>query len=99
MAMRFMIQKFRWGAARGGGSLHHAPSRIVPQHWSGKEEGIYSVKHASVTGENRPRIFYTRAALDQGFDQVAQLRRDVEDRGKQDHWPELCLFQREQTVF
>jgi hypothetical protein len=33
--------------------LHDAPSRIVPQHWSGKEKGIDAVEHASVTGKNR----------------------------------------------
>ncbi len=52
--MRFMSQKFGWGAAEGDGLLHHAPSRIVPQHRSGKEQGIYPVKHASVPGKKRP---------------------------------------------
>src|SRR5580698_621117 len=35
-----------------GLSLHDAPSRIVPQHWSGKEQGIDAVEHASVAGQN-----------------------------------------------
>jgi hypothetical protein len=34
--------------------LHYAPSRIVPQQGSGEEQGINSVKHASVPREKRP---------------------------------------------
>ena len=77
-----MSRKFGWGAARGDGLLHHAPSRIVPQHGRGKEQGINSVKHAAVAGKKRPGIFYPGAALDQRFHQIAQLGRDIDDARK-----------------
>jgi len=32
--------------------LHDAPSRIVPQHWSGKEQSIDAVQHAPVARQN-----------------------------------------------
>ena len=33
--------------------LHDSPSRIVPQHWSGKEQGINAIQHASVARQKR----------------------------------------------
>jgi hypothetical protein len=33
--------------------LHHLPSRIVPQHWGGKEQGINAIQHPSVPGKKR----------------------------------------------
>src|SRR2546426_6952782 len=57
-----------FGTVDGLGSLlHHAPTRLVPQHRRGKEQGINSVKHASVTRQKRACMFCASAALDKRF--------------------------------
>jgi hypothetical protein len=51
---RRVLNQGSFGTVDGLGSLlHHAPTRIVPQHQRGKEQGINSVKHASVTRQKR----------------------------------------------
>src|SRR5258708_2711102 len=85
MAMRFMRAKLystRFRAAlqvgAGGRLLHDAPSCIVPQHGSGEEQGVDAVEHASVAGEKRSGIFDSSTALDERFDQIAELRGDIQ---------------------
>src|SRR5271167_919010 len=60
--------------------LHHPPSRIVPQHWSGKEQGIDAIQHASMARQNGSRILDSGSALDQRLHQIAELGRDVDGR-------------------
>src|SRR5882672_6654045 len=105
MAMRFIktasyFTRF-WAASEGreaGRSLHHAPSCIVPQHWSGKEQGIDAIKHAAVARKNRTGVFHVGAALDERFDQVAELGCNVKDDREQDDRQHGGLFEPEEAV-
>ncbi len=92
--MRFIRTEFLFYAyltcreAVGGELLHHTPSCIVPQYRGGEEQGINTVKHATVAGKNRPRIFRSRAALDERFDQVPELGGDVQRNREQENRPQ-----------
>src|ERR1700722_4251877 len=108
MAMCFIIERSevesyftrflnRWGCGMEC-LLHHAPSHVKPEHWSGEEQGIDSVKHASVAGENCAGILDAGAALDQRLHQIAKLRGDIQGDGEQKDWPHFGLLQSEETI-
>src|SRR5581483_4035321 len=60
----------------------------VPHHRRGEEQRVDAVEDAAVTREERAGILYARAALDHGFDEVADLGDRVEHGGKHDSVPE-----------
>ena len=54
----------------------------VPEDGGGKEEGVDAVEDAAVAGEEGSGVFDVGAALDGGFEEVAELGGDVEDDGE-----------------
>ena len=68
IAIRFIkYEQLCAGLPQGAGIV---PSRIVPQHGSGEEQGVDAVQHASVAGQQRARILHPRAALEHRLHQV-----------------------------
>src|SRR5208283_6047650 len=100
MAMRLIRLSFersilyltRSAVGGGGELLHDTPSRIVPQQGSGEEQGVDTIEHAAVAGKQGAGIFYAGSALDQRFDEIAELRGNIQDDGEQDDGPQFWFF-------
>src|SRR5271170_820967 len=75
-------------------SLEAAEAEVVleeedePKDWSGEEKGVDAVEDAAVTGKHGAGVLDACAALDGGFEEVAQLGGDVENRGEDEGLPE-----------
>ena len=59
-----------------------------PEDGGGEEEGVDAVEDAAVAGEHGAGVFDACAAFDGGFEEVAELGGDVEDRGEEEGLPE-----------
>src|SRR5580765_2832267 len=67
-----------WSGFRGGNCrestialLHHPPRRVIPEHGCRKEQSVKAIQHASMTRQNRSRIFHPPPALDQRLHQIS----------------------------
>ncbi len=75
-------------------SLEAAEAEVVleeedePEDGGGEEEGVDAVEDAAVAGEHGAGVFDACAALDGGFEEVAELGGDVEDGGEEEGLPE-----------
>ena len=50
-----MVLETRFGQSKieePWSSLHHPPSGVAPQDWRGEQEGVDSVEHPSMTGQD-----------------------------------------------
>src|SRR6266851_9572462 len=59
-----------------------------PEDGGGEKQGVDAVEDAAVAGEHGAGVFDACAALDGGFEEVAQLGGDVEDGGEEERLPE-----------
>ncbi|MCU1319496.1 MAG: hypothetical protein JWP98_1014 [Edaphobacter sp.] len=59
-----------------------------PEDGCGEEEGVDAIEDAAVSGEHGSGVFDTGSTLDGGFEEVAQLSCDVQDRGEQEGLPD-----------
>ena len=50
---------------------------VIPDHGNAENEGIDSVEHTAVAGEQSPGIFHSCGTLACGFEEISHLASDI----------------------
>lgn len=78
--------------------LHQLPGAEGPDYGYGEEHGVDAVEHASVAGQDGAGVFDSRSSFYEGFDQVAELGGEIDDRRERDYGPERRLLVTEHSA-
>ena len=64
----------------GGVGVAHKLDAVPVKEWDRDQNTVYSVQHAAVGSKNRSRVLLIRTPFNKAFDEVAQHRKNANDK-------------------